>query len=308
MSRYQTYGMTVASELRLPELLPVHGPAAAPADVRIQIASFDRTMPENASGSGHLWAAPNVAMLGFEQVGHYLIRQGREIIIDADPRADEDTLRLFLLGPVLGALLHQRGFLVLHGSAAVVGSVAVGFVADKGTGKSTLAAAFCARGHAIVADDLLAVDLETEGGPTIYPGFPQLKLFPEAAAQLDACPEDLPRLAADLDKRARRITDSFAGGPLPLAGIYALCDGDKEELVRLSPHQAFLELVRHTFVLSMLHATGEQAAHFRQIVRLTGLMPVSTLKRRRNLALLPEIVDAVERDVASGQSAAAALK
>lgn len=297
MARYTTYGLNVESELMLPELVSEQTQSTMEPHVSVRLGSFDRNIPSGAKGSAEAWAGPDVAMLGFEDVGYYLINGGREVVIDRHPQADDDSVRLFLLGPVLGALLHQRGFLVLHGSAAAIGAVAVGFVADKGTGKSTLAAAFCAQGHSIIADDLIAVDLLSPGGPLVYPGFPQLKLFPEAAAQLDERPAELPRLAPNFDKRARRVAESFAAHPLPLARIYALADGEDESIERLSPHRSFLETVRHTFVLSMLRATGEQASHFRQAVHLTGLLPISLLKRRRLISVLPEVVKLVERDL-----------
>jgi serine kinase of HPr protein (carbohydrate metabolism regulator) len=49
---------------------------------------------------------------------------------------------------------------------------------DSVSGKSTLAVALSARGHAMVADDIVAVNCDCPF-PVVFPGFPQLKIWPE---------------------------------------------------------------------------------------------------------------------------------
>ena len=56
------------------------------------------------------------------------------------------------------------------------------FAGDSGGGKSTTAAALHARGLDLVTDDLLVLDPDAAGGVVVYPGFPVLRLWPEAAA------------------------------------------------------------------------------------------------------------------------------
>jgi ABC-type glutathione transport system ATPase component len=74
-------------------------------------------------------------------VGAFLVRGGREIMIDAVPGVDARTLRLSLLGPALALVLHQRGRFVLHASTVAVAGSAIAFLGEKGWGKSTIAAA-----------------------------------------------------------------------------------------------------------------------------------------------------------------------
>ena len=104
------------------------------------------------------------------------------------PRRAVDLLRLYLLGPALALLLHQRGFLVLHASAVSLDGGVVAFLGHSGHGKSTTAATLHARGAAIVADDVVAVDLGAPGGPAALPGFPLLKLWPDAVTALGENP------------------------------------------------------------------------------------------------------------------------
>ncbi|MGC4024061.1 MAG: hypothetical protein QM744_02135 [Mesorhizobium sp.] len=49
-------------------------------------------------------------------------------------------------------------------------------MADKGTGKSTTAATLVSKGHALLSDDLVAIEFDGAGQPFIIPSFPRLKL------------------------------------------------------------------------------------------------------------------------------------
>ena len=293
MPNYRAYGLTIASEIELPELVA----SEEGGDVVVRYGAVDQSgISFKRPGESGGRADPKQAVFVFEAGGAYCIREGREIVIERAPNATDSAVRLYLLGPVLAVLLHQRGLIVLHASATMIGGEAVAFVAEKGTGKSTLAAAFHARGHGLVADDLVPVDLNTPTGPMVHPGFPQLKLYPEAAAQLGDCGTDLPKLLDNHDKRARRSDRDFPQHRLPIRHVYVLRNGDDERIETMPPQEAFGELVRHSFVLSLLKATDTQGLHFRQAVQLASLLKVRILQRRRSLALLPEVVRMVEAD------------
>jgi hypothetical protein len=297
MPRYTAYGLTIESDIALPELIVSFASPDTVPDAIISLGSIDQTgliPPPPGESTGRADARETVLL--FEPAGAYRIRCGNEIVIDRKATATDSAIRLYLLGPVLAVLLHQRGLIVLHASAILIGGEAVAFVAEKGTGKSTLAAAFHARGHGIVADDLVPVDVDTSTGPMVHPGFPQLKLFPEAAAQLGDCGTDLPKLLDDYDKRARRSDRDFPQHQLPIRRVYVLCNGEDERIESMPGQAAFKQLVRHSFVLPLLQATNTQGIHFRQAVQLATLLKVQTLQRRRSLSLLPEVVRMVEAD------------
>lgn len=65
-------------------------------------------------------AAPGQLLLTVDGVARCLVQDGKEIIVEGAPESDDDSLRLFLLGSTLGALLQQRGMLTLHSSAIEV--------------------------------------------------------------------------------------------------------------------------------------------------------------------------------------------
>ncbi|HSK83236.1 MAG TPA: hypothetical protein VK902_07490 [Rubrobacter sp.] len=219
------------------------------------------------------------------------------MIVDPKPGADERVLRVCVLGPVLGALLYQRGLLALHASTVAVGREAVAFVGEKGMGKSTLAAALCARGHRLVADDITAVWFDERDRPITYPGYPQLKLWPQAAAFLGHPPGSLPRLEPGLEKRARRMTTAFSTAAIPLKCIYILDEGEDIEIESVLPQEALLELIQHSYGRKLLQ-TVRTSSHFVQCTSVVRSVPVRSLRRPYRLGTLPELTRKVEEDLA----------
>src|SRR5665213_2392016 len=118
MDDYAAYGLTIRCDLPLPELLEASAFENAPAPwaqgghcVRIRLTAFDRSVPPQFAPDAEVWATADYAFLNYPGVAAFLIRGGCEILIDVVPGAEERLVRLFLLGPALALLLHQRNFL-----------------------------------------------------------------------------------------------------------------------------------------------------------------------------------------------------
>lgn len=296
MPSYVAYGLGIRSDLPLPELVP--GEAAA--DVVVRLGKVDRSPPEATGAEGYSEITVEDAYLFWEKVGAFLVRGGREIIVEPAPEVEERVLRLYFLGPILGILLHQRGWLVLHASAVAIDGGAVAFLGGPGWGKSTTAAALHARGHGIVADDVTAVRLDMDH-PTVFPGFPQLKLWPEAAiSSFGDDLQSLPRLHPDLEKRARRVARSFPSAPLPLRCIYVLAEDESRWIEPLPPQDALVELVRHSYVARLLQDadSAELSSHFLQCSSVIKTVPIRRLRRPKHLPALSDLARLVEEDLA----------
>ena len=134
-------------------------------------------------------------------------------------------LRLYLLGSVFGALLHQRRLLVMHASTIQTARGAVLFVGDSGHGKSTLLGGLGATRYAMLADDVTAVTVDSSSGPVALASFPHLRLCADAAARLDCPLEALPRVHSPgkvpVDKYLVPVTH-FCATPLPIHAVYSL--------------------------------------------------------------------------------------
>lgn len=302
MYTYYSYGLTIQSEWALPELEP-----CSPRRPDVLIGPGHVLLPPDDEGNEGVFSySPAEALLAWPGVGTFLVRGGQEIVVDAEAELEEPLLRLFLLGAVLGALLHQRGFLVLHASAALVNGGAVAFMGDKGWGKSTTAAALVRRRHPLLADDLVALRPDECGTMHVLPGFSQLKLWPEAAvAALEDDPEQLSRVQSGTEKRARRLDGALHAHPVPLRRLYLLGSGECIGAEVLDPRSAFCELLRHTFVAHLLGPTGTGPRHLAQCAQLLRQVSVYTLRRPRDLQALAELAQYIEADLRSetGQTA-----
>ncbi|MBX6763115.1 MAG: hypothetical protein K6T51_08250 [Rubrobacteraceae bacterium] len=272
--------------------------AGGRADVSIRLGRIDR-IPSEAVDRGYCRDGKERAHLFWPHVGSFSCVEGREILADPVPEVEDNLFRTFLTGPVLAVLLQQRGLFVMHASSVATREGVVAFMGNKGWGKSTMAAALHARGYDLVADDVTAVKVE-DGEVNVLPAFPQIKLWPESAFALGMDAQEMDRIHPDFEKRLRKVSGDFAGGPLPLIRVYLLgvCGGDGEEIVLddLPPHRALVELTRHTFGAEVMLGVGEKE-HFLQCVRLVNRVPFKVLVRPWSLAGLSEVASRVEDDL-----------
>jgi hypothetical protein len=289
---YRTFSLEVESQLAFPEL---RKSSAAP-QVAIRFGSISGPAADSL-GDRYVAASQNEAHLYWKWAGSFLVRAGKEIVIDPVDGATGPVLRLLTLGPAFAVLLQQLGHLVLHASAVVIGGKAVAFVGWKGQGKSTTAATLFARGCPLLTDDLLVVNGEDEHQPVAHPGFPQFKLWPDSAEfALAEAAKTLPKLMPNYDKRIRTVTDGFALGPAPLAAIYVLEGGPELTMHRLVPQEAFLHVVRNTFCArygKQLFAGALGAAHLESAARVTASVPVFRFERPKSLERLDELAEFV---------------
>lgn len=285
---YTAYGLGIHSFLPLPELVAGNGKA----DVIFRPGKVNGANLQTLDEARSFKATSNEAYYSMEGVGRFLVRGGQEVIVDPSPGADERTVRLCLLGPIAALLLHQRGRLILHASAVAVGGNAIAFMGGQGWGKSTIAAAFHVRGHGTLADDVTALQLDS-GRPMALPAFPQIKLWPNSIVALGDVPETLPIVHPDFAKRAFRVTSGFADAPLPLKRIYVLASGPRVEIESLSPQEALVELIGHSYAArfgkELLQATGI-ATHFKQCAQVVQNTCLYRFRRPASLSVLDEHV------------------
>lgn len=299
---YSAYGLSIASPIELPELsaggtAAVRDSAVGASDDGVFI-ELGRVLLEGQNPDRILmWAKPGDACLHYRGVATFHLINGSRIAVDAHAKADPRAVRLFLLGPVMALLLHQRKMLVLHASAVVVNGKVIAFAGDKGEGKSTLAGAMTVAGYPLFCDDVLAIDLRDTGRIIAYPAFPQLKLMPDSAKQIGLTANDLPRIHPDYEKRAARMNGEGAPTPLPVKRVYIIQTADEETIEPLSPQNRLVELVRHSYLAPLLETTGESADHFRQVVLLANRIEIAALKRTRVLNQLRQTVQRVIADL-----------
>lgn len=308
MHQYTVFGLAVESAIELPatrlDAPRRHGPAhdprrepieQEPIEVVIRVHSgADAPLPAAAGAVRSITASPAEVMLAWDDVGHFVIRAGREIEIWPRRGVTGRLLGLFVTGSAFALLLCQRGATVLHGSSVALEGQGVGFLGDKGAGKSTLAMGMQQRGARLVADDLLAV---AGSGLLALPGFCQMKLWPDALHQLGLSPAALKRLRPEVEKRGLPVASQQTPRPVPLRHLFVMRHSAQIEITPLNEKQALLALLPHwypaRFGTDVLQQMQAQTRHFAQCVALARGTRVSLLGRPHALAALPRVVDAV---------------
>jgi hypothetical protein len=286
---YWAYGLSIRSDLPLPELEPTD----ADGEVAIRISRGSvRPRPRRPA----LRTVRGDLFVSHPTVGTLRCHGGTEITVHPVPNVDEAALVHYILVNGIAAMLYQRGFLVLHASAVKIKGRAVAFLARSGSGKSTMAAALAARGHELIVDDVLAITTRN-GAPAVHRGAARLKLTPDSLAQLGEDAEKLPRVWPHDDKRAHQVATVASRSPVRLGWAYTLAEGEAIEVVELPRQERLQVLVQNTFTARLLRSGGAEA-HFRQCVDLSASLPIRRLSRPMRLEQLPEVAAAVEADLA----------
>jgi hypothetical protein len=291
MNSVAAYGLSIQSEIPLLEAPPARtGP-----QVLVRLGKVEKPAGSEA-GQGYA-ADKDRFRVYWRGVGTFSIANGSMVVVEPERETEEAVLRLYLLGPVLGVLLHQRGYLVLHSSVVSIDGAGVAFIGEKGWGKSTTAAAFNVRGHNLLADDVMAVLPQEDGPPLIQPGLPHFKLWPEAAAaSFGDDPSTLVRLHSKVEKRIREAKGHVEPTPVPLRRIYLLGAGTRLEAVPLTPAAALMALVRHSYLSRVMQVLGGTQENFVQCSRLARQVPMRRLLRASDLNALGDIVRLVEAE------------
>ena len=257
-----------------------------------------RDKPQTADEHGFgFWAQGGQACHRVFGVATYLVDEGRHITVDVDEGADASLVRLSLLGAALALALHQRGLLILHASAVRMNGYGVAFAGLNGAGKSTTAALLVERGHELIADDVVAIDLN-DARPRMRPAFPRLKLWPDTLAQLERPVEDLDRVHPDYEKRSLLVGDRCSRESVELERLYMLTIGSSLESRELEPFEKF-EAVNFSWYGNRFGSGAfgllEPRHHFRKTTRLARRLVISELQRPDSLFDDPTFGDQLER-------------
>jgi hypothetical protein len=290
MHRYAAFGLRIDSEFALPGL-----PAHAEGDADVVIHEGTVEPPSRPTRIPNYVGGADVGCLSWEPAGSARISRGSDVVVAPRADAGEGSVSAFLVGPVLGIVLTQRGLMALHASAVELAGQALAFLGTTGAGKSTVAGMLHRGGHAVLADDITAVRLDGDRA-LVVPGFPQLKLWPETITGLGEDPDSLERVVAAAEKRRRPAANGFSPGERRLAGIYLLTDGERPRTEAVRPSEALIELVRNSWGARSLHHA--EPARLGRFAELAETVPVRRLYRPKDLTAGEALTVFLEREVA----------
>ena len=317
-TRYRICGLTLASEIRLPELAEAAGADLAQApDIRFRLeqAAPGRTL----QGCGITVFALPTGEPGLEcarEPGGYRLRfpgladfrvdiRGCEVVCEAPEGTPPATVRHLLLDQVIPRALSLRGVHALHATAVLTPHGICAFAGPAGAGKSTLAASFHLAGHPVLSDDCLVLQEET-GAILVTPAYPGVRLWDDAAAALLGSRRDALPSTRHISKL--RVLEGSHAGSLPphrrtLARIYNIVDppetesGAKGRIVEAIPdREAFMSLITSVYRLDVTDRTV-LARQFEFCERVASLVPVRNLRVPEDFSALPAVRDAIFADL-----------
>jgi len=301
LHHYSIFGLTVASELALPELRAV---AKSEPDIMISVGEI----ADNERSPG-LHRTADGALLVVAEVARYAVRDGRHIKVEPRPGTPPANVRLFLLGSAMGMLVHQRGLLPLHGNAIEIGGRAFAFVGHSGAGKSTLAAWFHDQGYRILSDDVSVVRFGPGGTPMLSAGIPRLRLWREAIEASGRVTDAYDRSYAGDDAYDKYdvpvAAAATAEGALPLAAVYALRRGDAFGIERLGPVDSAELLFANTYRGAYLDQTATRALHWQACLDVIRRVPLFDFVRPWSIEEMGEhakLIARHAREIADGSA------
>jgi hypothetical protein len=277
---YHVFGLLIRSDLTLPELLPAEASEQPDATIRLG---------DTGAGRNHEPGVHSIErglLLVIEGVARYAIRDGSEIVVEPEPDAPEASVRLFLLGSAMGALLHQRGLLPLHANAVEIEGKAFAFMGPSGEGKSTLAAVFHDLGHRIIADDVVVVRFGDDGRAMATAGMPRLRLWRAALAATGRDASHYDRSFAgreQIEKFDVPIARELAGSEPELAAVYLLAAGEQLKIERLGGTAALQAVTENTYRGGFVGRVGKSRDHWEECLKLVRRVPVFLLTRTKRL-------------------------
>lgn len=301
---YRVFGLLLETALECPELLPAE-PGTQP-DIRITYGDVPMALERPVTATPRWQASPGQFLSHQEELGGFLVHDGREIVLQPLPGVRDEALRLYLLGTCLSILMHQRRLFVQHTSGISTARGIVVFAGRSGVGKSTMVSAFLERGYRIVADDMLALALDAQAGVLALPGFPQVKLMADSAQALGRSVDGLRRVSPGHDKFVSPERNRFDAAPARLHAIYDLSVAAvPAPLLQPLAHTArFNILLDHTWQKATLFGLGVLEWHFQTAARIASLTYAARLTRPPEPLDVRRTVELVEADMLQEHSPA----
>lgn len=321
---YFLYGMCLKSRAVIDGLSAEVSPHTAPrgADcVHIDIGEFPAWLLAAAARCSELIYplaphAENAALqvFSFDRRAFFqlIYEDGMRFVVSADtrhvwaarpPDLPPEDLGIYLLGPVMGFLLRQRGVLSLHASSFSLADHAFALCGGPGAGKSTTAAAFALRGASVLSEDITALR-ENHGRFQVAPGYPRVNLWPDSAQELFGCVESLPKITPNWEKRYLSLDGkraNFETHERPLAAVYILearsNATNAPRIEELSAREAVLLLVQNTYMNYLLDKS-QRAAEFSALTQLVASTPVKRVVPSGDPRKLGTLCELLEADAA----------
>lgn len=287
MYRYRLYGLLIDTPYPIAGVSPYPIQSHVLPDVTVEFDTLPTSMPDLQSSLVSF--TPNEIKLYYPQTGCIIIKHGTHIHIN--PQEEHSSFfGALLYGVLIGLILHQRGFMTLHGSSVQMGEVAIGFIANRTYGKSTTVAALTEQGFPLLTDDVMPLSLENNQ-VMITAGLPRVRLWVDAIEHLFPDTVSVQPVYEGVEKHVLPVP--FADTRLPLKCLYILEWGDRIELETVTGATALVALLPHLYLARWPEPGNKNPQLFRHASDIARHVEIRKLKRPRDLSMLNDVINRI---------------
>jgi len=292
---YKAYGLNIQSEIELPELTYSEGNP----DVNIRIGKTKEKLDDPLKKGIRYEVNKSEFLLKLDNIARFYTKNGEEIIIEPFKNYDTDDLRLFLLGSVFGALLHQRSHFVLHASTIETPKGAISFSGISGAGKSTLTKAFAKKGYKVLSDDVTSITFSEKEIPFVTPGFDKIKLWEDSAKHLGEDLKNAKKIRKEIQKYNIKLGDSFSETHKPLKAIFILNTDNNEEIThkRIESFYKIQALINNTYRMNFIGNSENRGLHLKQCGKISSAVEIFRITRPKNKFVVEEMIELIEKEM-----------
>lgn len=289
---YYAFNLIIASQIKLPGIVETR--KQKEPDLTILRGNVDPlNAGANMDGLINYHVNNDEIYLWWDDIGKVKIKSGNQIIVDLNNNKI-DFMIPFLLGPVMALLLHQKGFLVLHGSAVNIKDGVAAFVGQRGIGKSTIAVHLLKNGYPLITDDIIAIRFDNNI-PHIYPGYYHVRLSKDSYSQIKDYTHILSPIRTLVGKSLCDASNGFSSEPLKLKKIYLLEKGQTMRIFKLKSQDVLIKLINNS-VANEIFSKKDQVKNLIECTNLINNASISILKINHSYNTLPNSIIQIEND------------
>ena len=293
---YSAYGLTIQSEIALPELRSIQ--PVTKADITISLAELSDTcnFKKSYKDKNYWHGTQNSFYLHVANTAYFHVSYGKTILVETIAGSSDLDMHIHLLGSCMGVLIQQRNILPLHASCISMGKECVIISGQSGAGKSTLAMALNKKGYPLLSDDICALHFSKENIPHVYPSIPQIKIGPDSASALKV---NTSNLSTTLSKCMVPIGNTSENMRHTIKAIFSIEQGDNDqlEIKELQGAIKIATLVKNTYTTpEIIKYLGKTSRHFEQCSILAKSYKVKQICRPTSLSNLPDLIYAIENE------------
>ena len=286
MYQYYIYGLGIHTEIKLYNLEEQE----VPQDVLVHYGTVSEDIAEYTKKGLASTMSPRRVWFR-NDIGHFVISGGTDILVQPLGSADENDLASFILGWCIAFLFQQRGYSAIHSSAIEIKEQAVLVAGFSGAGKSTIALSLIDAGYRYLADDIAMVNPKED--LMLQPAFPQQKVCRNIAEKMGT--DELLYINEKKDKFAYYNTKDFCDVPRRLTTMFMLnkYDGDKVLVEEVTGVEKLNSILLNLFLLDAYKAMDFTLEEKARCLELAGKVKIYRISRPIGKDTVQEIRDTI---------------